>query len=385
MQPNGSEISAAPVLSLAESLTRARLSTCSRRTSMASLSVIFSRALADGRSLRVSRAGRTIALYGPARARASRLASPGKARANRTPATSGRNCSALLPQYAPPSLWESKLRQRLASLGSTECILTWKASATPAGRPLSRLVPSTRPTDAIDCGLWPTMTCSAQNTRSESAETRIRGEGMPLADTARAATAQALWQTMVQDDAMDRSGGKVNSRGEPKLSAQAIQTATAALWPTCTSLAPARNGQNEAGNSAGLVAIREHALASLATPTSRDHRSCLASPETHERNSRPLSEQVGAPAGLTTWPTPMTMNSTSHKAKYGRSTSGPSRGGARWGLQDIAETFGSTPTSSTAQTEKPGALAPIFVGYLMGFCPEWLDCAPTSMPRQSRR
>lgn len=39
-----------------------------------------------------------------------------------------------------------------------ECSLTWKASTTPAGRPLSRLVPSTRPTDGTASGLWPTPT-----------------------------------------------------------------------------------------------------------------------------------------------------------------------------------------------------------------------------------
>jgi len=36
----------------------------------------------------------------------------------------------------------------------------------------------------------------------------------------------ALWQTPVSDDAPDRERGKINSRGEPKLSGQA------ALWPT---------------------------------------------------------------------------------------------------------------------------------------------------------
>jgi hypothetical protein len=41
-------------------------------------------------------------------------------------------------------------------------------------------------------------------------------------------TASGLWQTPVADDAVDRARGKVNSRGEPKLSAQVK------LWPTPT-------------------------------------------------------------------------------------------------------------------------------------------------------
>jgi hypothetical protein len=109
-------------------------------------------------------------------------------------------------------------------------------------------------------------------------------------------TDTGLWQTMVQDDALDRAKGKVNSRGEPKLSAQAIQAGMWAtirasdgakggppcpnvpingllgrmVWPTPTSLAPARDGNNEAGNSAGLVAIRKHALATWPTANGED-------------------------------------------------------------------------------------------------------------------
>ncbi len=56
------------------------------------------------------------------------------------------------------------------------------------------------------------------------------------------------------DDAVQRRKGKVNSRGEPKLSAQVK------LWPT---------------------------------PTARDWRSGKASPATHARNARPLNEKVG--------------------------------------------------------------------------------------------
>jgi hypothetical protein len=41
------------------------------------------------------------------------------------------------------------------------------------------------------------------------------------------ATDYGLWQTPVADDAVNRVKGKVNSRGEPKLSGQ-----VAAMWPT---------------------------------------------------------------------------------------------------------------------------------------------------------
>jgi hypothetical protein len=63
-----------------------------------------------------------------------------------------------------------------------------------------------------------------------------------------------LWQTPVADDAVERKAGKINSRGEPKLSAQVLM---------------------------------------VATPTARDWRSGKASEATHAKNSRPLSEQIG--------------------------------------------------------------------------------------------
>lgn len=38
-----------------------------------------------------------------------------------------------------------------------------------------------------------------------------------------------------------------------------------------------------------------------------------------------------------TWPTPATINTTSNKGKFGRTTAGKSRGGARWGLEELAK------------------------------------------------
>ena len=167
-------------------------------------------------------------------------------------------------------------------------------------------------------------------------------------------SASGYWQTPVADDAVNRIKGKINSRGEPKLSAQVLwrtptvgmlnadrakdpeyanrkrakgQTITLAdqvKWPTPR----ARDGQPE-GLQSGMDRMGKYATCSLptavalfptptvcgnynrkgasatsgdglatavfncATPTARDWKSGKASQATMERNSRPLSEQVG--------------------------------------------------------------------------------------------
>lgn len=100
--------------------------------------------------------GPTTASCGPAAPRASRSQSRARGKPRMTIGTCGPTSFASSVPDGPLSSWESRLRRRLARTGSTECLLTWKQKATPAGRSLSQLVPSTRPIDGIDSGLWPT-------------------------------------------------------------------------------------------------------------------------------------------------------------------------------------------------------------------------------------
>ncbi len=258
-------------------------------------SVISLPALEDGESPAVLPAGPTTAKSGQSHARASRSRSPAKAPELLMSGTYGPTFSASPVPAGPLQSWENRLRQRLARIGSTECELTWKASPTPAGVLLSRLVPSTPRTVAIDSsslvqtdywrtpqatvieprstvvkfsgrspkdpqvglpdqvmatmGLWATATARDWKSESASAEfdalraAHPRGKTLPT----QVLWTAAMWASPIASEA--RQGFQDRSRGmkgtQESLSTQAV----AALWPTPMAGTPAQNGNSEAGNN----------------------------------------------------------------------------------------------------------------------------------------
>lgn len=97
----------------------------------------------------------------PAASPASRSPSPGSDEAREMTVTSGLKCCELLRSSGPAGCLVKML---LASSiwRSTRCFLTWKPSATPGGRSLFLLRPSTPRTGGTDAPSWPTPTAAVR-------------------------------------------------------------------------------------------------------------------------------------------------------------------------------------------------------------------------------
>jgi len=190
----------------------------------------------------VSQDGPMTDLFGQEVAHASRSVSQGKAKVKPTKGISGRSSSHSSVPDGPLSSWESKLRLRLEKIGSTECNLTWKVSATPAGRLLSRLVPSTRPTEEIASGLWPTPTlpnggrsiACADEWRGNTPYHKGKKLQVDLSQTVRMVEGVSFWPTprAVDGDKGQRTPAGVMAELKRKGRLDDLPSTAVALWAT---------------------------------------------------------------------------------------------------------------------------------------------------------
>ena len=98
----------------------------------------------------------------PVDTHANHLASLAKGEAQKMTATSGRKCAELLSKQDQLG-WYLKMLLVTSRWASTMCSLTWKASTTPRGRLLFRIVPSEPYTSGSGFGWWRTPTVGMIN------------------------------------------------------------------------------------------------------------------------------------------------------------------------------------------------------------------------------
>ncbi len=271
--------------------------------------------------------GRPLAL-------ASRLALLGGARAFETRGTCGPTFAESLCEFGPLSSWESKFRDSLAEVGSTECSLTWREVATPAGRSMSRLAPSMLPTDA-------------------------------------AASSGSLWRSPAASEPGTRTDGLTDANGRP--------------WR------PGRTAYDSRGRNC-QVGLQQEMRAFWPTPVARAFEE---NPETFRERNSALSHSrakgtSGRPLGvamMAQWPTPTVADVTG-----GRRARGGSRGDELLLNGLMLGRTGRTQSGFRARTVARGAPNPAFACWLMGWpdevtCGAWRAIASfrKSRRRQSER
>ena len=131
-----------------------------------------------------------------------------------------------------------------------------------------------RPTAANDSGLLPTPLAS--NTKAH----HMRSGGRP---------ARSYIPTPIATE-WKNGCGKTGNRAPEKAAKAGMKLGEyAKLWPTPTVCGNYNRKGASATSGDGLAT----AVLKVATPTARDWRSGKASQATHDKNSRPLSEQIG--------------------------------------------------------------------------------------------
>jgi hypothetical protein len=187
----------------------------------------------------------------------------------------GQSSPVLLARY-DPATHSLRTFQLLLLEDSTECLQTLPRWGWMSAGAVSGLMMSARPISANASGSWPTPT---RNANADCPSERQR-------HTPALASAVQMWPTPQAFDAKDFQYSpealKRAKDGYANLREEVLR------WPTPNS----RDFKGAPGPGWTGQASLPRAV-QLATPSARDWKSGKASQATHDKNSRPLSEQIG--------------------------------------------------------------------------------------------
>jgi hypothetical protein len=290
-------------------------------------------------------------------------------------------CASPAPD-GPLSSWENRLRERLAMAGSTECALIWTVKATPAGRLISRLAPSTRLTNGTGCSGSATGPDSAQ-WRSPNA--RENGGGS-YSDPEK---------TMLRL----RSGHQINLEDQ-MLTAHWV-TPSARDWKDSSGMATEAGDRSRIDQLPRQMCQEPQSMKNWATP--RAANGGMGHPKRALNHNSRLEDQVYLSPEAALWPTVQAMDGSKGSLpprEWDTGVSPPQKMVSHWptvdtlsggktltkeqtisglkangskaqiSLQNVIThlaTSGPEPSGSSATTEKRGAPNPAFACWLMGW------------------
>lgn len=354
-------------------------------------------------------AGLTPAPCGPEAAPANRSRSRAKVPELLMNGICGPTFTASSVPDGPLSSWESRLRERLAMVGSTESALIWREKVTPAGESISRLAPWTPPISAAGStgsrGTW--VTPAALDGRRAGTIT----EAMTGRSLAQQINTVSVWPT---PKLADFRPGHISRADDPRRS-NLNDKMMGTRWPTATASNGATDfsrqdrtstGQNLVTVMAGAQPVggqdaSDHSsqaacppgvgIATWVTPSARDWKDspgmARMATDGRERHDQLPRQMCGVTA---TWPTPVCLDVVKGEG-HDRKMALPRKERGGGNMLNLATAIdrtahsGPAPNGSSATMGKRGAPSPAFPAWLMGYPPAWLDfLIDFSMPRKRK-